>query len=320
MTLRVTRRRWWVLLALAALAGWLLLVFSGSRRVMARLSSMTMVGHQHAARPPWPDGNCFRAMRASWWSTLRSQFYETGWGRQVLSRSGIFPGRSSEWRVVNMHAENFRAISQRLNLKSVEIEILDDQFSLVVDRRIPREWMLLTAKSCCVPIALRQQLRRERPEYFREDAGLRALYGSTWVRVDREDAAGPLAPWVPGDRVRFDPAELTCTSDSGEVLAQRYWEPNPPRGSGGSELIIVYILDAQGFSGVGLEWVRAGDTLTLTPGHTWTGSSLGRTVEAWPKPEDGRPSNVRYRLLQIPSEHRSGPPPPGQRREVRPIP
>jgi hypothetical protein len=280
-----------------------------SRRVMARSGVQKLVGYSHNTPAPWPDGNCFFAVPTTMLGWYSSRFQNTWWGNRFLSRFGNHPALDGGFLVVNMHAENFHAAIQKLKLKTVEIEKLDDRFCLVVDRRIPKEWLLATPKTCCAPMAMRERLWRERPECFRQEADLQSLFGKTWLNIDlgqflfgkpwvhtdRGDTAGLMARLLPGDRIRFDPAELICTTASGEVVARRYWEPHE-RGSSAAAYISVYDMREQGFSGIGMRLDRVGDTLTLTPSTILGGNDVGGRWEVVPETEEGRPFQVRYRM------------------------
>jgi len=245
-----------------------------------------------------------------------TRFHNAWLWRQYQSRFGSQPRLDEEWLVVNMHAENFHAVCQKLNLGLIEIEKLDDRFCLVVDRRIPSEWLLATPKTCCPPMAMRQRLWRERPECFREDADLQSLFGKTWVnieldqslfgnpwvRTDQEDTAGLMARLLPGDRIRLEPAELICTAASGEVMARRYWEPHVGRGSGAIEFISIYEMREQRSSGMGMELDRDGDTLILTPRSILENSDSGGRSESVPETVEGRPFQVRYHMENVGEE------------------
>jgi len=265
---------------------------------MARAGMQTMVGYQYRTPAPWPAGNCFSAVPASTWDFYLNQLQNTSWWRKYLPRVGKRTRADRGWLVVNMHAENFHAVCKQLNLKTVETEKLDDRFCLVVDWRIPRKWLLLTPKTCCAPIPMRRQLWRERPECFREDVELQALFGKTWRQSDREDSGGLIARLLPGDRIRFEPAELICSTASGEFVAQRYWQPSVHWGWGSSatRFINVYDLRQQGFSGMGMEFDQVGDTLILTPKSRVESDGLSITTEAISGIDQGRLSRVRYRL------------------------
>jgi hypothetical protein len=287
----------------------LLLSTAGSRHVKARAGMQTLVGYQHTGPAPWPDGNCLNMIPASKWSLYLARLQNTSWWGKYLSPLGNRTGQSEGFRVVNMHAENFHAVSQQLNLGLIEIEKLDDRFCLVVDRRIPKEWLLATPKTCCPPMAMRLKLWRERPECFREDAQLQSLFGKTWVNMeldrsllgnpleqtDREDAAELMARLLPGDRIRFKPAQLICTTASGEMVAERYWEPHE-RSFSATQFISIYEMREEGFSGMGMELDRDGDTLILILTSILERSEAGGPPERVPETEEGRPFQFRYRM------------------------
>jgi len=110
------------LAALAALAVSVMLPGGDSRRVKARAGMQKLVGYQHTTPAPWPAGNCFSAVPISSWGWYLTQLQNTSWWRKYLPGIGNQTGLEEAWLVVNMHAENFRAVCQQLNLRTVEIE------------------------------------------------------------------------------------------------------------------------------------------------------------------------------------------------------
>jgi len=84
----------------------------------ARVWSNTLVEYTHPGPPPWPTGNSFRLS-----TDRRRQNAQAYW-------------------VANMHAENFKAVVKKLRLDNVRVLVFDDEWCLVADPRIPREWLL----------------------------------------------------------------------------------------------------------------------------------------------------------------------------------
>ncbi len=270
--------------AVAVLAG-LLLGRPGSRR-MARLSSVTLMGFSHTTPPPWPEGNHFTVVPVSTWFLERYCPRFLGLGRPSLGRT-----------VANMHAENFEALSRKLGFQSVQIEELDDRYCLVVDRRIPREW-LLTSASARGPLARRLKLRQERPECFREEPPVESLVGTTWTLVDREDPEGAIARLLPGERIRFGRTELDCASALGKTVSQRAWE-----GHVRNSRVSLSIYDLQGttYTGMVFEASRNGDLLTLTPRSKVGSDARGTWWEVYEVA--GKAAWVRYRLDSVSDLH-----------------
>jgi len=112
---------------------------------------------------------------------------------------------------------------------------------------------------------------------------------------DRENAAELMARLLPGDRIRFEPAQLICTTASGEIVAERYWEPQDRRFST-TLFISIYEMQEEGFSGMGMELNRDSDTLILTPRSILENSDSGGRSESVPETVEGRPFQVRYRM------------------------
>jgi hypothetical protein len=105
--------------------------------------------------------------------------------------SGHF-GRPKEWPVLNMHAENLEALGRQRGFQWMKVEKVGERaggpLRLVVDKRVPREWLIERARTAS--LQMRQKFKLERPECFREDPQVRALIGTTWFLVEREDPEG----------------------------------------------------------------------------------------------------------------------------------
>lgn len=273
--------KWLVILSttvVVAVLGGLVLGRSGSRR-MARLSSVTCAYYGHTTPPPWPQGNQFTVVPVSTWFLDRYRPRFLGLGRWSLGRT-----------VANMHAENFEALSRKLGFKSVQIEELDDRFCLVVDRRIPREW-LLTSASARGPLTTRLKLRQERPECFREEPQVESLVGTTWSLIDRADPEGAIARLLPGERIQFGRSELDCTSALGKTVTRRAWEGSVRDSRLG---LSVYDLQGETYTGMSFEVTRNGDLLTLTPRSKLGSDARGTWFEVYEVA--GRAAGVRFRL------------------------
>ena len=148
-------------LAMAAGAG---LFHARSNPTLAGFYGKTSVIHRHTSPPPWPDaGNCFSVLP-------KSTFYRE-WCLHWL------PGQRKPiegWRVINMHAENFEALCRQQGFRWVLVERVGERHCLIVDPRVPREWLLHAPCTLCVPMEIRQKLRVERPGCFREDLPVEA--------------------------------------------------------------------------------------------------------------------------------------------------
>jgi hypothetical protein len=130
---------------------WVVVMPGRSDRVMvpAAIGLSTQVGYFYRHPPPWPRGNCFRISSVPRWLGAL-----------------LGPQKTQRW-VCNMHAENFSSIVQRLNLRAVEIEPIDQRCCMITDSRIPREWLLEKPCALCFRGPEGEDLMRRHPEHFR---------------------------------------------------------------------------------------------------------------------------------------------------------
>lgn len=196
-----------------------------------------------------------------------------------------------------MHAENFEALSRKLGFKSVQIEELDDRYCLVVDRRIPREW-LLTSASARGPLTTRLKLRQERPECFREEPQVESLAGTSWILIDREDPEGAVTRLLPGERIRFGRTDLECIATGEKIAARRAWEGRVRDTHFG---LSIYDLQGTTYTGMVFEASRSGDLLTLTPRSKMGSDARGTWGEVYEVA--GKAAGVRYGLDSVSDLH-----------------
>jgi hypothetical protein len=140
---------------------------TGRILVPAAVTVRTLVG-PFLQPPPQPRGNCFSIAPAAPWGVVRVAPRSQLWWvapRGPLGGTGPF-GRI-EWKVCNMHAENFEAIVQRLGLRTVEVQPYDQGRCLITDPRIPRDWLLERPCPHCFRAAEVEDLLRRYPERFR---------------------------------------------------------------------------------------------------------------------------------------------------------
>ncbi len=57
-----------------------------------------------------------------------------------------------------MHAANFGHIVRELRIDTIEVERVGKQHCLIVDARIPRQWLLEVPCPSCTPDSLRKDL------------------------------------------------------------------------------------------------------------------------------------------------------------------
>ena len=265
----------------------------GSPRTMARIGDVMHVGSEHIGPAPWPDGSSFSV--DPYWASLRKR-YLPGLSRYVgLQWLSKYVGPDTQWSVLNMHAENLGALCRQRGFQWVKVEQVGERAGgpvcLVVDKRVPREWLLDKPRMDSLP--MRQKLKLERPECFREDPQVKALIGTTWVLVDREDPEGSLGRLLPGDRIHFGPVELTCRAVAQTNLAQRAWEPHI---SERAFSLSVYEVRGDTFSGMAFVVTKSGDTMTLVPRATVKHDADG-TRSDYHEDQGGFPQ-VRYRLAK----------------------
>lgn len=137
-----------IIVAAAMFFGWCVSTQLRSRLyVPVTMRNRTLVGFFSKEPPPWQEGNCF----------------------SLSPGTGPFPllPRGKQWHVINMHAENFEAIVGKLGLESVEVERVGVSSCLIVDPRIPREWLRQKPCSTCVRRELSEELLTTRPDTFR---------------------------------------------------------------------------------------------------------------------------------------------------------
>jgi hypothetical protein len=247
-----------ILIALGVPA-WLVVQSSGSNTFMARMHASTMAGYQYYTDPPWVDGNSFTVIPR--WTYYRECYLE--WLPQSLldllpkSRKGGDEG----WGVINMTTENFSAFCKTNNVASVRVEPYDEMHCLIVDRRIPREWLRYASHARMAP-ADQRKLRQERPECFRKEQESQEDLWATWERVEIVDPDGLLAELLPGERIRFEAIDLDCLSAEGESVGQRYWRVGVEEQI---DFLTVYELKADGYSGLLFEVELDGENLELVP-------------------------------------------------------
>ena len=114
--------------------------------VPARPQMVTAIAFNRDPSPPWRTGNCFDLSPVP------------------LSRRkerNLAPG----YHVANMHSENFKEIVRRLRLKRVLVEFDGESF-LVVDSRIPRDWLRERPCLHCISAPMADALLTEHPDRF----------------------------------------------------------------------------------------------------------------------------------------------------------
>lgn len=210
---------------------------------LSALSTMqTLVGYRRTNQPPWPNGNCL---------TLSTKTNAT---------SGLPPG---EWRLVNLHAENFHELVKRQRLKSIELGLLSHHRCFVLDVRVSHDWLLIRPCSACWSLERRLAMKIQYPELFRRNPQAEALVGTSWVLMNRNDPDGLLARMLPGDRIDYGDFELTCRAASGNICGRRLWELEEMRPV--SWLAVYEVRSTNAYTGVGLTLTQEKDRMILVP-------------------------------------------------------
>jgi hypothetical protein len=121
--------------------------------VSAANTGQTLVRFFYKTPPPWPRGNCFEVSSKPRW----------------VGPVGGF--QTTSWRVCNMHAENFSAVVPRLKPQEVQIQRVDGGRCLIIDPRIPREYLLNEPSPACTQVPESQAFLRQYPEHFSKPLG-----------------------------------------------------------------------------------------------------------------------------------------------------
>lgn len=174
---------------------------------LAKIRSMqTSVGYRalYTNKPPWPQGNCL---------TMASMTNES---------SGLPPG---EWRLANMHAENFWEFTQSQKITRLDFGLLANHVCVVVDARVPAAWLRDRPCSGCYSLPKRIALKNRYPQLFKRHPLEDALIQSTWVLASRQDPDGLITQVLPGDKIQFASSEITCATAAGGKCGVRLWEP-----------------------------------------------------------------------------------------------
>ncbi|MBX9585581.1 MAG: hypothetical protein K2X87_35180 [Gemmataceae bacterium] len=130
-------------LALAAGGGWWA-ARSPAVTLRPRAIRSTSGDFWHDGPPPWPHGNRFS-----------------------LTADPDAAPSSEWWLVLNMHAENYTELSKRLGLETLRILPVGPNECLIIDRRVPRDWLLDAPLG---PPDFRREMLEKYPQYFRPPA------------------------------------------------------------------------------------------------------------------------------------------------------
>jgi hypothetical protein len=219
------------------------------RRVTVDLSALsfitTLMGVHYTNPPPWRSGN----------------------GLELSSKTNADSGLpEGEWKLANMHAENYFEIIKLRNFQTLEFGLMPDHRCFVVDPRVPREWFLDQPSG---ELAQRLSLRTRFPNLFRNNPVADSMVGTKWALVSRDDPGGLSERILPGEKLRFGVTNLTCESAAGTKRGERLWElGDPPVG-----LFVYELLPSGGYTGAGFGFTRAGDELVLVAQSRLFGST-----------------------------------------------
>jgi hypothetical protein len=178
---------------------------------------------------------------------------------------------------------------------------LKDGECLVVDMRVPREWLLAHPCMSCTRLEHRLSLREKWTANFRGEPQADALIGTTWELVSREDHDNLIENHLPGQRLTFGRSELACFSDKGEKLAGRLWEQiTLRRGAVAAAPFALKIHDVKGarYTSLGFVFDRQRDVMTLTVSSRSKRDERGSIESGGPRRGKAKsPLRVRYRLV-----------------------
>lgn len=110
----------------------------------ARPLKTTALGFKYNTPPPWPRGN------------------------RLSLTADPHPASSAEWwLILNMHAENFGELSGRLGWETVEVLPVGPRRCLIVDPRVPSEWLLDGPLDVGLTPNPQDELVTKYPQHFR---------------------------------------------------------------------------------------------------------------------------------------------------------
>ena len=200
----------------------------------------TLVGYHYTNKPPWPKGNCLT-------------FIPNSHSNQL----------TAGWQLVNMHAENFHEFQKRHKLKTLELGLLNSNQCLVIDNRIPREWLLLSSCSCCSRLENRLLLKSQFSDHFQKEPRGLNMSGSSWQLINNKDPDGLIHRVLPGDTLSFGTTNLLCLSETSKTQAHRVWEIT---GTPENYFLSVYELQSSNdYTGASFKIRRYRDQMILTP-------------------------------------------------------
>jgi hypothetical protein len=229
------------------------------RRVTVDISALsgtsTLMLFLHTNPPPWPRGNYLQL------------------SSKTNQDSGLPPG---EWKLANMHAENYHEIIKRRDFKTLEFGLMPDYRCFVVDSRVPREWFLAEPSG---ELQERLFLRTHFPNFFRKNPVADSMVGTKWALVSRDDPGGLSERILPGEKFRFGVTDLTCEAADGTRRGERLWELRELPVS-----LCVYELSPEGYVGASFRFTRAGDELVLVARGKLSRSANGHVGERYDFP------------------------------------
>jgi hypothetical protein len=211
------------------------------RRVTVDISALsgssTLMMFLHKNPPPWPQGNYLEL------------------SSKTNADSGLPTG---EWRLANMHAENYAEITKRRHFKTLEFGLMPyHQRCFVVDSRVPREWFL--AEPSVFELEERLSLRARFPSFFRKNPVADSMVGTKWALVSRNDPGGLSERILPGEKLRFGVTDLTCEAVAGTRRGERLWEVRDPPVS----LCVYEVVSPGAYTGASFRLTRTRDELVL---------------------------------------------------------
>jgi len=205
----------------------------------------TAVLYRHEGPPPWPHGNCISL---------------------------------GKWHVINMHSENISAFERNFGVHELEVRPVDDAGVVVIDARVPKEWLRVRPCKHCNSLQERLAWRVRYKEHFEVLPETAKLIGSVWELAERQDTgvrdliaeqnhANIVARVLPGERIQFLETAVACSKADGKPVGKRWWEPGL---QDEKVMLIVYDLDEESghFVAIRFRVDKVDDELVLA-GEEW---------------------------------------------------
>ncbi len=208
----------------------------------------TAVAYNHSGEPPWNDGNCLTF--------------------GLPSEKGGNELRSGEFKVANLFAENFEELKKRFSLTNLQVQLLESNVCLVVDKQIPSTWLRETPCGICLGSMFGRAINFEHPQHFRSNPKVDALANTRW-KLAAPITNGVLLGAMPslwGTKVlEFSKTNLVLRGESDAIEGDCLWDLNTSTKPDTEYLTLRQLAGGELGSGIGFELIRRGPEIELTP-------------------------------------------------------